>query len=86
MTRFDQQFDELPEDLQKLVYSKIVYTQPKELLDEIENHYKYSEIIKLVTTKKMKPTLENMSNALVDNLSPEQLHMVMKIVNKKCNS
>ena len=56
------------------------------LLVEIENRYKYSEIIKLVTTKKMKPTLENMGNALIDNLSPERLHMVMKIVNKKCNS
>ena len=86
MSRFEKQFDELPEDLQRMVYSKIVFKQPKELLVEIENHYKYSEIIKLVTTKKMKPTLENMTNALVDNLSPEQLHMVMKIVNKKCNS
>ena len=42
MSSFEQQFDELPEDLQKMVCSKVVYTQPKELLDEIKEHFSFS--------------------------------------------
>lgn len=67
MSSFEQQFNDLPENLKKMVYSKIVYTQPKEFLNEIKNCYIYSEVIKLVTTKKMKLNLENMINTLVDS-------------------
>ena len=69
MSSFEQQFNDLPENLKKMVYSKIVYTQPKEFLNEIKNRYIYSEVIKLVTTKKMKLNLENMINTLVDSQS-----------------
>ena len=46
MSSFEQQFDELPEDLQKMVCSKVVYTQPKELLDEIKEHNVCNNIIR----------------------------------------
>ena len=47
MSRFEQQFDELPEDLQQMVYSKIIHT-PKlsvELLNDIKDFSKMKKIM-----------------------------------------
>ena len=35
MTTIEKLFDEFPEDIQLLILSKIVYTQPKKLLEDI---------------------------------------------------
>ena len=37
MTTIEKLFDESPEDIQMLILSKIVYTQPKKLLEDIRN-------------------------------------------------
>ena len=73
MSSFEQQFDDLPEDLQKMVCSKVVYKQPKELLDEIKARGVYSNIIKMVTIEKIKPTMNNMITVLTENLSDEEI-------------
>ena len=82
MSSFEQQFDELPEDLQKMVCSKVVYTQPKELLDEIKEHNVCNNIIKMVTIKKVKPTMDNMITALAENLSDIEIIKLTNIINK----
>ena len=64
MSRFEQQFDELPEDLQKMVCSKIMYTQPKKFLNEIKNRYISNDIIKKFTNKKVNLTIDNMISVL----------------------
>tara|TARA_Y100000389_G_C17419792_1_gene496044 strand:- start:652 stop:921 length:270 start_codon:yes stop_codon:yes gene_type:complete len=73
MSSFEQQFDDLPEDLQKMVCSKVVYKQPKELLDEIKARDVYNNIIKMVTIKNVKPTMNNMITVLTENLSDEEI-------------
>lgn len=76
MSSFEQQFDDLPEDLQKMVCSKVVYKQPKELLDEIRKRSVYNNIIKMVTIKKVKPTIDNMITVLTENLSDEEITQI----------
>lgn len=40
--------DNLPEDLSNLIYSKIIYNQPKELLTDIRNFSKAKERLKVM--------------------------------------
>ena len=82
MSRFEQQFDELPEDLQKIVCSKIVYTQPKKLLSDIKNRYIYNDIIKKFTNKRVNPTLNNMISVLAENLSITQFLQLTTFLEK----
>ena len=54
--------DNAPEDIQDIIYSKIVYPQPKELLQEIHTRgVIYSILCSLNREKDLKPTLENLS-------------------------
>ena len=82
MSRFEQQFDELPEDLQKMVCSKIMYTQPKKLLSDIKNRYIYNDIIKMFTNKRVNPTLDNMISVLEENLNTTQFLQLTTFLEK----
>lgn len=42
--------DKLPDDLSNLIYSKIIYNQPKELLTDIRNFKKSKERLKIMST------------------------------------
>lgn len=42
--------DKLPDDLSNLIYSKIIYNQPKELLTDIRNFSKAKERLKVMHT------------------------------------
>ena len=67
-----ENIDKLPEDLSNLIYSKIIYNQPKELLIDIRNF------------KKAKERLKNMRiNDIICNLCELDYAMVKvpKIIN-----
>lgn len=44
-TEFVSKFNNLPDDIIDIVYSKVVYSQPKNLLDEIEKYGKNREYL-----------------------------------------
>lgn len=44
-TKFVNKFNNLPDDIIDIVYSKVVYSQPKNLLDEIEKYGKNREYL-----------------------------------------
>lgn len=44
-----ENIDKLPEDLSNLIYSKIIYNQPKELLIDIRNFKKAKERLKIMS-------------------------------------
>mgnify|MGYP000232639310 FL=1 len=60
MTTIEQLFDESPEDIQLLILSKIVYPQPKKLLEDIRNREalrtgllsRYTFIFKIIYCRK----------------------------------
>ena len=57
--------DNAPEDIQDIIYSKIVYPQPKELLQEIHTRgVIYSILCSLNREKTLKPTFDNVAIAL----------------------
>lgn len=43
-----ENIDKLPDDLANLIYSKIIYSQPKELLKDIRNFKKAKERLKIM--------------------------------------
>jgi len=76
-------FDNVPEDIQDMIYSKIVYPQPKELLQEIHTRgVIYSILGSLNREKDLKPTLDNVAIALVE-LPENKLSIILKKINKK---
>ena len=76
-------FDNVPEDIQDMIYSKIVYLQPKELLQEIHTRgVIYSILGSLNREKDLKPTLDNVAIALVE-LPENKLSIILKKINKK---
>ena len=75
-------FDNAPEDIQDMIYSKIVYPQPKELLQEIHTRCViYSILCSLNREKDLKPTLENLSIALAE-LPEQELSIILKKIGK----
>jgi|SaaInlV_125m_DNA_1040241.scaffolds.fasta_scaffold69807_2 hypothetical protein len=44
-TKFVNKFNNLPDDIIDIIYSKVVYSQPKNLLDEIEKYGKNREYL-----------------------------------------
>lgn len=76
-------FDNVPEDIQDMIYSKIVYLQPKELLQEIHTRgVIYSILGSLNREKDLKPTLDNVAIALAE-LPENKLSIILKKINKK---
>ena len=74
--------DNAPEDIQDIIYSKIVYPQPKELLQEIHTRgVIYSILCSLNREKDLKPTLENLSIALAE-LPEQELSIILKKIGK----
>ena len=74
--------DNAPEDIQDIIYSKIVYPQPKELLQEIHTRgVIYSILGSLNREKDLKPTLENLSIALAE-LPEQELSIILKKIGK----
>ena len=58
-------FDNAPEDIQNMIYTKIIYPQPKELLQEIRiRGVLYNILCTLNREKDLKPTLDNVAIAL----------------------
>jgi len=55
-------FDNASEDIPDMIYNKIIYSQPKELLQEIHTRgVIYSILCSLKHEKDLKPTLDNVS-------------------------
>jgi len=76
-------FGNVPEDIQDMIYSKIVYLQPKELLQEIHTRgVIYSILGSLNREKDLKPTLDNVAIALAE-LPENKLSIILKKINKK---
>ena len=58
-------FDNAPEDIQDMIYTKIMYPQPKELLQEIRTRgLIYDILCALKREKDLKPTFDNIAIAL----------------------
>lgn len=74
-------FNTMPDDIKDLVYSKIVYPQSKELLQEIRDHRIYTIILKKLGYENVKPTLENVSNIL-SNTPPIYSIYIMNVIGR----
>ena len=58
-------FDNAPKDIQNMIYTKIMYPQPKELLQEIRTRgVLYDILCVLKREKDLKPTFDNIAIAL----------------------
>jgi|TARA_B100000497_G_scaffold113989_1_gene136226 hypothetical protein len=73
---------EFPEDIQDIIYSKIVYPQPKELLNEINKRGTIVNILKTLGQDKtlIKPTLNNIAIA-ISNLPTNKRKIIIKKIN-----
>ncbi len=69
MTCYIKKFDALPDDIKDMIYSKVVYSQSNELLQEIRDRKLYDFILKKIGYVDMKPTLENITQCL-SNMPP----------------
>lgn len=58
--------DKLPDDLSNLIYSKIIYNQPKELLTDIRNFKKSKERLKIISTNDIICNLCELDYAMVN--------------------
>jgi hypothetical protein len=74
-------FNTMPDDIKDLIYSKIIYPQSKELLQEIRDHRIYTIVLKKLGYEKLKPTLDNVSNVL-SNSPPIYSIYIMNIIGK----
>lgn len=68
MTDYLECFESMPDDIKELIYRKILYPQPKELLQEIRDDKIYRFILKKTGNKEVKPTLYNISK-IISNMS-----------------
>ena len=73
---------EFPENIQDIIYSKIVYPQPKELLNEINKRGTIVNILKTLGQDKtlIKPTLNNIAIA-ISNLPTNKRKIIIKKIN-----
>jgi len=81
MTCYIEQFDALPDDIKDMIYSKVTYTQSKELLQEIRDRKLYDFVLKKIGYQDMKPTLENVTQYL-SNMPPIYSIAIMDIIGK----
>lgn len=59
--------DKLPEDIQYIIYNKIIYPQPADLLAEIRSRYAiYNILCTFNREKDLKPTIDNVYIAMKD--------------------
>tara|TARA_B100001758_G_scaffold218132_1_gene205425 strand:- start:3589 stop:3858 length:270 start_codon:yes stop_codon:yes gene_type:complete len=66
-TTIETLFNNAPEDIQNMIYTKIMYPQPKELLQEIRTRSViYSILCSLEREKDLKPTLNNVAISLYE--------------------
>ena len=76
-------FNNAPKDIQDMIYTKIMYPQPKELLQEIRTRgVIYSILCSLEREKDLKPTLNNLAIALYE-LPENTRTIILNKINKK---
>ena len=75
--------DNAPKDIQDMIYTKIMYPQPKELLQEIRTRgVIYSILCSLEREKDLKPTLNNVAIALYE-LPEDTRTIILNKIDKK---
>lgn len=79
MTCYIEKFDALPDDIKDMIYSKVIYSQSKELLQEIRDRKLYDFILNKIGYQDMKPTLENVTQHL-SNMPPIYSIAIMDII------
>lgn len=85
MTDYLECFESMPDDIKDLVYSKIIYPQPKELLQEIRDDKIYRYILKKIGYKDVKPTLNNISNIISNMSFANKIYIINIIGNIRMN-
>ena len=85
MTDYLECFESMPDDIKDLVYSKIIYPQPKELLQEIRDDKIYRYILKKIGYKDVKPTLDNISNIISNMSFANKIYIINIIGNIRMN-
>jgi hypothetical protein len=72
---------DFPVDIQDIIYSKIIYPQPKELLNEITRRATIVNILKSLGQNKnlIKPNLNNISIAIMDLPANKRKFIIKKI-------
>lgn len=80
MTDYLESLESMPDDIKDLVYSKILYPQPKELLQEIRDYKIYKYILKKIGKRKVTPTLDNIS-IIISNMSLANKTLLYQICN-----
>lgn len=68
MTDYLDYLESMPDDIKDIVYSKIIYPQPKELLQEIRDYKIYKYILKKIGRRKVTSNLDNIS-IIISNMS-----------------
>jgi len=72
-------FNAMPDDIKEMVYSKIIYPQSEELLQEIRNRKIYNFVLKKLVYDELKPTLDNVTTVL-SNTPPVYSIYIMNII------
>ena len=72
-------FNAMPDDIKEMVYSKIIYPQSEELLQEIRNRKIYNFVLKKLGYDELKPTLDNVTTVL-SNTPPVYSIYIMNII------
>jgi hypothetical protein len=73
-------FDNAPKDIQDMIYTKIMYPQPKELLQEIRTRGCIYNILCLFKREKdLKPTLDNVVIAIYELPEDFNLKWIYKL-------
>jgi len=72
-------FNAMPDDIKEMVYSKIIYPQSEELLQEIRNRKIYNVVLKKLGYDELKPTLDNVTTVL-SNTPPVYSIYIMNII------
>jgi hypothetical protein len=82
---FEKLFDNMPDDIKDMVYEKVLYPQPKELLEEIRRRNTfYCMLVYLGCEKKVKPTIEGFTYALKTHVtSLKKLNKMVKLLNRQ---
>ncbi len=75
-------FELMPDDIKNMIYSKITYPQSNKLLIEIRDYKIYSKILKLIGYNNVKPTLNNLTNILIqaEKIEPNYSIYIMNII------
>jgi len=81
---FEKLFDNMPDDIKDMVYEKVLYTQPKELLEEIRKRQAYyGMLVYLGCEKKAKPTIAGFKYALENHVTSfKKLKRLEKMLKK----